>query len=84
MGEIKVLLNPHVIFKSATIHQIIIKQSAQKHFGKKTTDILLYIASTLHGQNREPDEYFGDPKKDVYKVASCVAVDNVPKIAGHD
>ena len=76
--------NPEVIFKSKTMDKIVIKWSAQKHFKEKSADIFLYIASTLNGQNRTPDEPSDDPKKEVYKVASCVAMDNVPKIAGHD
>jgi hypothetical protein len=82
--EIKISLNPEVVFNSKPIDKIVIKWGAQKHFKKESADIFLYIASTLNGQNRTPDEPSNDPKKEVYKVASCVAMDNVPKIAGHD
>ena len=84
MAEIKITLNHEVVFNGKIINEIVIKRSAQKHFKKESAGIFHYIASTLNGQNRAPDEPSDDPKKEVYKVASCVAMDNVPKIASHD
>jgi hypothetical protein len=84
MREIRFRLDHEVTFNSTTMNHIVIKWSAQKHFGSASTDIFRYIVSTLNGQNREPDEPDNDPKKSVYKVASCVALDNVPKISGYD
>jgi hypothetical protein len=60
----------------------VIEPAAQKHFKNKSTDIISYITSTLNGQDREPDEIPGDDaKKNVYKIASCVAMENVPKVS---
>lgn len=82
--QIKLPLKSEVIFNGILINHIIIEPSAQEHYENESTNIFVYIASTLNGQNREPDEISSDdPKKNVYKIASCVAMDDVPKISDY-
>lgn len=72
-------LDKPIIFNKQTFKSILIYESAQKHFGIKTQEILKYIASTLDGQNRTPDEP-NNPLGPVFKVVSHCTESGVPKV----